>query len=396
MFIHFGLSTFAEKELSWGTAKARFPDSNGTPPYTFEEWTSWAQRLRLEKFSKEELARILKASGMRYLVLTVKHHEGFHLWDTAYSTFKVTRTPYGKDFMREVIEACRLAGVKVGLYYSQRDWYHPDYCPIDPETADPSGRPPHWQAKPGKTPRPGIRHKNYLDYQSKVVEELCTKYGKIDLFWWDAVWYGESIYGTRGGPFLPGAWGGATFRGNHVWLHVVRVPKEGKLTLPRLPGITFVKQEMLSGEGAIFRETPEGYVLDLSGLKRSDQPIIFKLTANRELTLKDVQGVRQEAPARVAIATGTVGQTLSWEGLRTVTAVRVRSKASATFTVETSADGETWHAQAPMKVSAQTAVEIPVTVFQAGAFIEGVKANRLRVSATPAVSAEMEVLAVAE
>lgn len=231
--------------------------------------------------------------------------------------------------------------------------------------------------------------------------------------WWDGSWaedqtavllrvgewlkqYGESIYGTRGGPFLPGAWGGATFRGNHVWLHVVRVPKEGKRTLPRLPGITFVRQEMLSGEGAIFRETPEGYVLDLSGLKCSDQPIILKLTANRELTLKDVQGARQEAPARVAIATGAVGQTLSWEGLRTVTAVRVRSKASATFTVETSADGETWRAQAPMMVSAQTAVEIPVTVFQAGAFIEGVKANRLRVSATPAVSAEMEVLAVAE
>ncbi len=518
MFICYGLSTFVNRDLSWGVMDGAFPDHHSRGAYPRETWTSWPSKMRLEAFSREGLARILKASGMRYVVVVAKHHDGFHLWDTALSDFKVTNTPYGKDFIREVVEACRLAGVKVGIYYSQRDWYHPDYCPIDPETADPMPRPPRWRAKPGKTPRPGARHARYVDYQFKAVEELCTKYGKIDIFWFDSVWnggmftpemwdaerltrrvrelqphilinnraslpgdfdtpeqrigmfqnrrpwescmtlasgwsytgpksrpktpvdifrklqstaigdgnlllswgprwdgswaedqtavllrvgewlkqYGESIYGTRGGPFLPGAWGGATFRGNHVWLHVVRVPKEGKLTLPRLPGITFVRQEMLSGEGAIFRETPEGYVLDLSGLKRSDQPIILKLTANRELTLKDVQGARQEAPARVAIATGAVGQTLSWEGLRTVTAVRVRSKASATFTVETSADGETWHAQAPMKVSAQTAVEIPVTVFQAGAFIEGVKANRLRVSATPAVSAEMEVLAVAE
>lgn len=192
MFISFGLSTFVNKELSWGIIGDRvLPDGvSKTPLYPREEWTSWADSLRLENFSKEGLVNIIKASGVKYMVVIAKHHDGFHLWDTQYSEFKSTNSPYKKDFIREVVDACHLAGIKVGIYYSQRDWYHPDYHPVDPETAERITVPPYFQAKKGKTVKPGKNHQKYIDYQFNVVRELCTNYGKIDIFWFDANYWG--------------------------------------------------------------------------------------------------------------------------------------------------------------------------------------------------------------
>lgn len=192
MFISFGLSTFVGKELSWGTITDRvLPDKRSPVPlYPKEVWTSWADSLKLEKFSKEELADIIRQSGMKYLVLVVKHHEGFHLWDTKYSEFKSTNSPYGKDFLKEVIDACHMAGIKVGIYYSQRDWYHPDYQPIDSNTVVRSDTPPFYKAKDQTGMKPGKRHEKYIEYQFNVVRELCTNYGKIDIFWFDANYWG--------------------------------------------------------------------------------------------------------------------------------------------------------------------------------------------------------------
>lgn len=193
MFIHFGLSTFVNKELSWGTVgDKKLPDKYlaNENIYPREEWTSWADSLKLENFSKKELAKIIKESGVKYLVVVAKHHEGFHLWDTQYSNFKSTNSPYNKDFVREVVDACHSAGIKVGIYYSQRDWYHPDYEPVDPETVEQIASPPLYRAKEGKTVKMGACHRKYIDYQFDVVRELCTNYGKIDVFWFDAVYWG--------------------------------------------------------------------------------------------------------------------------------------------------------------------------------------------------------------
>ena len=200
MFISFGLSTFVNKELSWGIIGDRvLPDGmSKTPLYPREEWTSWADSLRLENFSKEELVKIIKASGVKYMVVIAKHHDGFHLWDTQYSDFKSTNSPYKKDFIREVVDACHLAGIQVGIYYSQRDWYHPDYQPVDTATAERITVPPYFRAKPGKVAKPGKNHWKYIDYQFNVVRELCTNYGKIDIFWFDANYWG--------GMFTPDMW----------------------------------------------------------------------------------------------------------------------------------------------------------------------------------------------
>lgn len=189
MYIHFGLATFKNKEISWGMAQPVLPDKSPGKVYPREVWTSWADSLSLEKFNKEELVDIIRRSKVKYLVLVAKHHDGFHFWDTKYSDFKSTNSPYGKDLVKEVVEACHMAGIKVGLYYSQRDWYHPFYEPIDTTTIEPIGQPPYFKAKKGMRVKQGKNHHKYIEYQFNAIRELCTNYGKIDMFCFDAVYW---------------------------------------------------------------------------------------------------------------------------------------------------------------------------------------------------------------
>jgi len=127
---------------------------------------------------------------MKYIIVIAKHHDGFHMWDTKYSDFKITNTPFKRDYLKEIADACHKAGMKFGIYYSQRDWYHPDYAPIDSNTVDKINDPPYYKAKAGAQVKQGISHQKYIDYQFNVVKELCTRYGKIDEFWFDAVYWG--------------------------------------------------------------------------------------------------------------------------------------------------------------------------------------------------------------
>ena len=127
MFIHFGLSTYKGKDLSWGICKTRKAPDQGTGPYPESVWTKWPGEFEFEHFNAEEWVAVAKKAGMKYVVTIAKHHDGFHLWDTKFSDFKVTNTPFGRDYLGEIADACHNAGMKFGIYYSQRDWYHPDY-----------------------------------------------------------------------------------------------------------------------------------------------------------------------------------------------------------------------------------------------------------------------------
>jgi len=188
MFIHFGLSTYKQQDLSWGICKVRkFPDL-GSGPYPASVWTKWPEEFKLPEFDAAKIVEYAKDAGMKYIVVISKHHDGFHMWDTEFSDFKITNTPFGRDFVKEIADACHKAGMKFGIYYSQRDWYHPDYCPVDPEKVIALKRP--WTLKPGETSPMGPSHKKYIEYQYNVCRELCTKYGKLDVFWFDAVWWG--------------------------------------------------------------------------------------------------------------------------------------------------------------------------------------------------------------
>ena len=167
MFIHFGLYSAAARH-EWIKTKETISD---------EEYDKYFRHFDPDLFDAKEWAHKAKAAGMKYAVMTTKHHEGFCLFDSQYTDYKSTNTPAKKDFVKEFVEAFRAEGLKVGFYYSLIDWHHPDY-PIDifhSRREDPDGE------EQNKT-RDMARYRQYLHNQ---VRELMTNYGKIDILWFD-------------------------------------------------------------------------------------------------------------------------------------------------------------------------------------------------------------------
>ena len=167
MFIHFGLYALGARH-EW--LKNR------------EEFTTGAYQKYFDNFDPDlydarEWARRARAAGMNYVVLTAKHHEGFCLWDSKVTDYKVTNTPYGKDLIGPYVEALRAEGLKVGFYYSLLDWHHPDF-PID--THHPQRNHPD-AAKLNE----GRDITRYAQYMRDQVTELLTNFGKIDVIWFD-------------------------------------------------------------------------------------------------------------------------------------------------------------------------------------------------------------------
>jgi alpha-L-fucosidase len=128
-------------------------------------------------------------AGMRYVVITSKHHEGFCLWDSALTDYKATNTPAGRDLLRPIIDAFRAEGLRIGLYHSLLDWHHPDF-PIDgmhPQRDDA-------EAIAAAHDRDGAKYADYLHGQ---VEELLTQFGRIDCLWFDFS-YPRRVWGGKG------------------------------------------------------------------------------------------------------------------------------------------------------------------------------------------------------
>lgn len=128
-------------------------------------------------------ARLAREAGMRYVVVTAKHHDGFCLWDTAHTDYKATNTPHGRDLLRPLVEAFRAEGLRIGFYYSLLDWHHPDY-PIDqfhPLRDNPDAR--------ATNSKRDVRR--YAAYMRDQVTELLTDFGRIDLLWFDFSFPGE-------------------------------------------------------------------------------------------------------------------------------------------------------------------------------------------------------------
>ena len=118
MFIHFGLyATPARGE--WVQART---------PIAPKDYETYFEQFDPDLYDPVEWAKAAKAAGMKYVVLTAKHHEGFCLWDTKFTDYKVTNTSYGKDLLKPFVDAFRAEGLRVGFYYSLLDWHHPDYA----------------------------------------------------------------------------------------------------------------------------------------------------------------------------------------------------------------------------------------------------------------------------
>ena len=167
MFIHFGLYAM-RAEHEWIKSYAELSDA---------EYDKYFKYFNPDLCDPREWARQAKAAGMKYAVLTTKHHEGFCLFDSAYTDYKSTNTPYGKDIVKEYADAFRAEGLHVGLYYSLLDWHHPDF------TVD-------WYHPQRKHPdaqkmNEGRDMERYAEYMKNQIRELMTNYGRIDILWFD-------------------------------------------------------------------------------------------------------------------------------------------------------------------------------------------------------------------
>ena len=144
---------------------------------TDEKYDKYFKYFNPDLYDAKEWAKKAKEAGMKYAVLTTKHHEGFCMFDSQYTDYKCTNTPAGRDLVKEYVEAFRAEGLKVGFYYSLIDWHHPDFTidPIHPRRYD----------KNIDELNEGRDMKRYAKYMRDQVTELLTNYGKIDILWFD-------------------------------------------------------------------------------------------------------------------------------------------------------------------------------------------------------------------
>jgi len=340
MFVHWGPVSLKGTEIGWSRGGER-RGIGGTGEIPVEEYDNLYKRFNPVGFDADEWVRIAKAAGMKYLVFTSKHHDGFCEFDSALTNYKITNSPFGRDVVKELADACHRAGLRLGFYYSPPDFHHPDFRAGSP-----------------------VAYQRYLRGQLK---ELCSNYGKVDIIWFDGLngtaqewnsaelirmirrlqphvlinnraglpadfdtpeqtigryqvdrpwesciticnqwaykpndtmkslkecidtlvrcaggdgnllfnagpmptgaieprqverlremgkWlrrHGDTIYGTHGGPFRPGAWGAATSVGDRVYVHIL-APDVTEVTLPPMDARIVHARLLADGEAAV-------------------------------------------------------------------------------------------------------------------------------------------------
>jgi alpha-L-fucosidase len=388
MFIHWGPVSIVGTEIGWsrgGERRGRADKSTGNVPV--EVYDNLYRIFNPVKFNPDEWVELAKDAGMKYLVFTSRHHDGFSNFDSKFTDYKITspQCPYKKDIVKMLSDACHRGGIDWGTYYSQPDWHHPDY-------------------------RNGERHAKFIEFVHNQVRELTTNYGKVGMWFfdglggkaadWDAVrlirmmrelqpemiinnragipadydtpeqrigtfqntrpwetcatvgrqWsynpddvlrpieeclrglvccaigdgnflfnvgprpdgrieeshaarlremgtflrrYGESIYATRGGPFMApdekkrpanakgfalaegNWWGGSTHKGNVIYLHILRWPSEA-IALPAIER-KIVRHSLLSGGKATVKQSPAGIEVQVARAFRQPVDTIVKL-----------------------------------------------------------------------------------------------------------------------
>lgn len=359
LFIHWGPVSLKGTEIGWsrGGERRGIPGKGAIP---VEVYDTLYKEFNPVEFNADAWVALAREAGMKYLVFTSKHHDGFSMFDSQLTEYKITNSPFKRDVVKELADACHKAGLRVGFYYSPPDWHHPDYRTEN--------------------------HAKYIEYMHGQLREICTNYGQIDIIWFDGLggtardwdserlfkmirelqphviinnraglpgehdtpeqtvgrfqndrpwesciticrqwawkpddkmksleecldtlvrcaggdgnllfnvgpmptgaieprqverlkemgaWlrqYGESIYGTRGGPYMPGPWGASTSKENRVYIHVLDWPEEG-LVLPPLPK-KIVGSSLLTGGTVTVSQAEDGVRMEVAETDR--QPI---------------------------------------------------------------------------------------------------------------------------
>jgi alpha-L-fucosidase len=345
LFIHWGPVSLKGTEIGWSRGSER-RGTGGKGEIPVDEYDNLYKSFNPIDFNADQWVQLAKDTGTRYLVFTSKHHDGFSMFDSKLTDYKITNSPFKRDVVKELADACHKADLKLGFYYSPVDWYHPDYRTEN--------------------------HRRYIKFLHGQLRELCTNYGKIDIVWFDGLggsaddwdshnllkmvrtlqpgviinnraglpadhdtpeqtigkfqtdrpwetcmtlcdqwawkpndrmkslkdcvhtlvrvvggdgnflfnvgpmpdgrieprqadrlreigtWLrknGQSIYGTRGGPYKPGLWGASTYRDNKIFLHVLNWPQQG-LILPA-PQKKVVASSLLNGGDVTVKQTAE-------------------------------------------------------------------------------------------------------------------------------------------
>ncbi|WP_221773368.1 alpha-L-fucosidase [Ruficoccus amylovorans] len=167
LFIHWGLYSMPARH-EWIRYKEEITD---------EDYRTYFDLFNPDLFQPEQWAELARRAGMKYVIITAKHHEGFCLWDSQYTDYKATNTVQRRDLLREIIDAFRRVGIRIGIYYSLIDWHHPDF------TVD---RIHPYREKVNWAVCNQVRHMpTYAQYMRDQVTELLTCYGDIDILWFD-------------------------------------------------------------------------------------------------------------------------------------------------------------------------------------------------------------------
>ncbi len=169
MFIHWDMSSVEGREISWSRGATKPLDITGNPAGYVEDkvYDHLYEKFNPVKFNAEEWVKIAQDAGAKYIVFTSKHHGGFCMWDTKQTDYNIMHTPFKRDVVHELADACHNAGMRFGIYYSPRDWHHPDYGIGD--------------------------NRKYVGYMNAQMRELLTNYAPVDILWFDSYGKGDLI-----------------------------------------------------------------------------------------------------------------------------------------------------------------------------------------------------------
>jgi len=171
MFIHWGLYAIPAGEWNGQKIPGIGEWIMNTAKITPEEYDPLKNQFNPTKYDAKEWVRIANDAGMKYIVITSKHHDGFGLWDSKLTNWDIAATPYKLDLLKPLAEECEKAGIVLCFYHSIMDWTHPDYLPRR-----------EWDKRPG-----GDMDK-YTEFMKGQLKELLTNYGRIGILWFDGQW----------------------------------------------------------------------------------------------------------------------------------------------------------------------------------------------------------------
>lgn len=172
MFIHWGLYSILAGEWDGEVKYAEWIRSSAKIP--LEVYDTLINHFNPEKFNANDWVKMAKDAGMKYIVITTKHHDGFCLFDSEYTDFDVMSTPFKRDILAELSQACHEQGMVLCFYHSIMDWHHPDYLPRR-----------DWEVNRSTE---GADYERYVTYLKNQLKEITTKYGAIGVLWFDGEW----------------------------------------------------------------------------------------------------------------------------------------------------------------------------------------------------------------